>query len=156
MSLNDELTELYNRQGFVCAAEHLLGSARSENRWGCLLSLHVNHLDVIAQALGTEVAERFLILTSTCLREVFERSAVIGRISPQRFAVLYLVGYPSACSALLDQLIETIDRRNAQRREVDLSLLGGFFRFETQRPISIQHLLALAESRLHAAALGNN
>jgi diguanylate cyclase (GGDEF)-like protein len=156
MSLNDELTELYNRQGFICAADHLLGCARSDERFACLLSLHINHWDVIAHALGVEVAEGFLLRTGACLREVFERSAVIGRISPQRFAVLFLVPAPSECSALFDQLIEMIDRRNARRSEINLSVLGGFFRFETRSPISIQHLLTVAESRLETALQSNS
>ena len=154
MSLNDELTRLYNREGFICAAECLRGGARSRERWACLLTLQVNHLDVIDQALGSETADRFLILTGACLREVFQRSAVIGRISSTRFAVLFLLSGPAACTVSLNRLIETIDRHNTRRREIDLSLHGGFSRFETRCSISVSHLLNDAEGRLQAA-MGN-
>jgi len=151
MSLNDELTQLFNREGFICAAEHLLECACRSDRWACLLSLQVNHLDVIDQALGSETADRFLILTGVCLREAFPRSAVIGRISAQRFAVLFLVNRPAACTVSLDRLIETIDRHNTRRGEIDLSLLGGFSQFETRSSVSIQRLLNDADGRLEAA-----
>jgi GGDEF domain-containing protein len=67
-------------------------SSRSHERRACLLTLQVNHLDVIDQALGGEAADRLLILTGVCLREVFQRGAIIGRISATRFAVLFLLG----------------------------------------------------------------
>jgi GGDEF domain-containing protein len=154
MSLNDELTRLYNREGFICAAECLRGGARSHERWACLLTLQVNHLDVIDQALGSETAGRFLLLTGACLRGVFPRSAVIGRISSTRFAVLFLLSGPAACTVPLNRLIETIDRHNNRRREIDLSVRGGFSQFETRRSISLGHLLNDAEGRLQAA-MGN-
>jgi two-component system, cell cycle response regulator len=154
MSLNDESTGLYNREGFICAAECLCAGARSHERWACLLTLQVNHLDVIDQALGGETAGRFLLVTGACLREVFNRSAVIGRISSTRFAVLFLLSGSAACTVSLNRLIETIDRHNTRHREIDLSLRGGFSRFETRCSISVGHLLSDAEGRLQAA-MGN-
>ena len=151
MSLNDDLTRLYNREGFICAAECLREDARSHQRWACLLTLQVNHLEVIGQALGSETVDRFLMLTGACLREVFQRSAVIGRISSARFAVLFLRRGPAACTSSLDRLIETIDRHNTQCGEIDLSVRGGFSRFETRCSISVGHLLNDAEGRLQAA-----
>jgi diguanylate cyclase (GGDEF)-like protein len=151
MALNDELTRLYNREGFICAAECLRAGARSHERWTCLLTLQVDHLDVIEGALGSETADRFLILAGVCLREAFQRSAVIGRISSARFAVLFLLGGPAARSVSLNRLIETIDRHNTRRREIDLSLRGGFSQFETRSSFSVDHLLNDAEGRLQAA-----
>ena len=147
MSLNDQLTRLYNREGFICAAECLLRGAGSKERWACLLTLQVDHLDVIDQALGRETADRLLILAGVCLREVFQRAAVIGRISLTRFAVLFLLSGPATCSTSINRLNETIDRHNA-RREIDLSLRGGFSRFEARHLVSIGHLLNEAEGRL--------
>jgi diguanylate cyclase (GGDEF)-like protein len=148
MSLNDGLTRLYNREGFICAAECLLRGVRENERWACLLTLEVKHLDVIDEALGSEEADRFLMLTGVCLREVFRRSAVIGRVSATRFAVLFVLSGAAACDAALKRLIETIDRHNAWRREIDLSVRGGFSRFETHCPISVGQLLIEAEQRL--------
>jgi len=151
MSLNDGLTGLYNREGFICAAECLRGGGRGQERWACLLTLQVDHLEVIDQALGGETADGFLILTGACLREAFQRSAVIGRISPTRFAVLFLLSRPAARTASLDRLTETINRHNTRRREIDLSVRGGFSQFETRCSTSVGHLLIDAERRLQAA-----
>jgi len=147
MSLNDQLTRLYNREGLICAAEGLLRGAGGHERWACLLTLQVDHLDVIDQVLGRDTADRFLLLAGVCLREVFQRSAVIGRVALTRFAVLFLLGGPSAYTVSLNRLNETIDRHNAHR-EIDLSLRGGFSRFETRNPVSVGHLLNEAEGRL--------
>jgi diguanylate cyclase (GGDEF)-like protein len=150
MSLNDQLTRLYNREGFICAAEGLLRGAGSNERWACLLTLQVDHLDVVDQALGREAADRLLLLAGGCLREIFQRSAVIGRVALTRFAVLFLLSGPASCSVSLNRLNETIDRHNA-RREIDLSLRGGFSRFETRNPASVGQLLNEAEGRLQTS-----
>jgi len=150
MSLNDQLTRLYNREGFICAAECLLSGARRHERWACLLTLQVDHVEVIDQALGKETADGFLVLAGVCLREVFQRSAVIGRISLTRFAVLFLLSGPATYTVSLNRLNETLDRHNAHR-EIDLSLHGGFSRFETRRPVSIGYLLNDAEGRLRTS-----
>jgi diguanylate cyclase (GGDEF)-like protein len=147
MSINDQLTRLYNREGFICAAEGVLSAAGSNERWACLLTLQVDHLDVIDQALGRDTADRLLILAGVCLREVFHRSAVIGRVALTRFAVLFLLSGSATCTVSINRLNETIDRHNA-RREIGLSLRGGFSRFETRNSVSVGHLLHEAEGRL--------
>jgi diguanylate cyclase (GGDEF)-like protein len=151
MSLNDGLTHLYNREGFICAGEYLLESATRSDGWVCLLTLQVNHWEVIGHALGRKSADQLLRLAGECLREAFQQSSVIGRISANRFAVFTVLPFPSDGTRSLDRLNEIINRHNVRVGEIDLSMSGGFYQFQARPPIVLEYLLDHADTRLQAA-----
>jgi diguanylate cyclase (GGDEF)-like protein len=150
MSLNDGLTQLHNREGFICAGAQLLEDTGPGERWAFLLSLQVNFWKVVNQALGSEAGDRLLICAAASLREVFRRSAIIGRLSTDRFAVLARVASPFACTALLRRLTDVTDEHSPTIHGLPLSLSGGFMQFDPRRPVSIPHLLEHADVRMNA------
>jgi len=150
MSLNDGLTQLHNREGFICAGAQLLEGNGPRERWAFLLSLQVNHWKVVNQALGSEVGDELLIVAAASLREVFRRSAIIGRLSTNRFAVLARVASPFACTALLRRLTDVTDKHSPAIQGLPLSLSGGFTQFDPRCPVSIPHLLDHADVRMNA------
>jgi diguanylate cyclase (GGDEF)-like protein len=150
MSLNDRLTQLHNREGFICAGAQLLEATGPGERWAFLLSLQVNFWKVVNQALGSEVGDRLLICAAASLREVFRRSAIIGRLSTDRFAVLARVASPFACTALLRRLTDVTDQHSPAIHGLPLSLSGGFMQFDPRGPVSIPHLLDQADMRMNA------
>src|ERR1700730_5737581 len=101
MSLIDELTQLYNREGFICAGEELLDISGMRERWAFLLSLKVEHLKFINHSLGRTVGDSLLIRTTNLLRQTFRKAAVIGRLGADEFAVLGRAASPSAFGSLL-------------------------------------------------------
>jgi two-component system, cell cycle response regulator len=154
MSLNDGLTQLHNREGFICAGAQLLEGTGPGERWAFLLSLQVNFWKVVNQALGSEVGDRLLLCAAASLREVFRRSAIIGRLSTDRFAVLARVASPFACTTLLRRLTDVADEHSPTIHGLPLSLSGGFTQFDPRCPVSIAHLLDHADVRMNA--MGDN
>jgi GGDEF domain-containing protein len=148
----DELTGLHSRESTVYAGDWLLANAVEGERWACLLSLQVKHLDVIEQALGTEEADDLLRLASVCLKTSFRRSAVIGRTARARFAVLFIGKNAAACRKLRDELAKNVERHNQQRRQIHLSFVGGFCQFEAGSCSSVGLLLDQGERRLGSLA----
>jgi diguanylate cyclase (GGDEF)-like protein len=153
ISLTDRITRLYNRQGFIFAGSHLLQGTSPSERWAFLLSLEVNHWKVVNQVLGGEAADNFLMQTAASLRKVFRRSAVIGRVGVDRFAVLARVENPAACTALFGRLTDPAEGMSPVIDGLELSLRGGFTQFDAQSPVSIPHLLQNADARMNAIAL---
>jgi diguanylate cyclase (GGDEF)-like protein len=150
MSLNDGLTQLHNREGFICAGAQLLEGTGPGQRWAFLLSLQVNHWKVVNHALGSEVGDRLLTCAAASLREVFRRSAIIGRLSTDRFAVLARVASPFACTALLRRLTDVTDKHSPTIHGLPLSLSGGVTQFDPRCPVSIPQLLDHADLRMSA------
>lgn len=155
MSLNDRLTQLHNREGFIYAGAHLLEGIGPGERWAFLLSLQVNFWKVVNQALGSEVGDRLLICAAASLRDVFRRSAIIGRLSADRFAVLARVASPFSCTALVRRLTDVADQRSPTIHGLPLSLSGGITQFDPRCRVSIPHLLYHANVRMNALGAGN-
>jgi len=147
MSLIDELTQLYNREGFICAGEELLDMSGTRERWAFLLSLKVEHLKFINYSLGRTVGDSLLIRTTNLLRQTFRKAAVIGRLGADEFAVLGRAASPSACAAVLAQLDEAIDADNSSAG-LNLSVSGGFSQFDPRYPVSITERLTQADTAM--------
>jgi diguanylate cyclase (GGDEF)-like protein len=152
MSFIDELTRLNNREGFLCAGAELLDLPDAGERWAFLLSLKVEHLKFINHALGKDAGDNLLIRTGLLLRQVFRKSAVIGRIGGDEFAVLGRLTGPSACTAIIARLNEAIDAGNSSDRALNLSLRGGFSQFDTRHPKSLSERMKQADMAMNGEA----
>jgi diguanylate cyclase (GGDEF)-like protein len=147
MSFIDELTQLYNRGGFICAGEELLDISGARERWAFLLFLKVEHLKFVNHSLGWAVGDSLLIRTTILLRQTFRKAAVIGRLGADEFAVLGRVASPSACAAVLAYLDEAIDADNSSAG-LNLSVSGGFSQFDLRYPVSITERLMQADTAM--------
>jgi diguanylate cyclase (GGDEF)-like protein len=147
MSLIDELTQLYNREGFICAGEELLDISGARERCAFLLFLKVGHLKFINHSLGRAVGDSLLIRTAILLRQAFHKAAVIGRLGADEFAVLGRAASPSACAAVLAYLDEAIDADNSSAG-LTLSVSGGFSQFDARYPVSITERLMQADTAM--------
>lgn len=144
IALIDELTQLYNRNGFICAGSELLAVHGRRGPWAFLLSLQVDHLKFTRHCLGHEAGDSLLTRTAMLLQQVFRQAAVIGRLGDDEFAVLARVASASGCSALLASLNEAIDAANSSARGLCLCLAGGFSQFDARHPLSINERLSRA------------
>ena len=86
--LRDDLTCLYNRQGFFAAATQLLKFARRNDQQIMLFSCGVNNLKQINELFGREEGEFALVRTADALEEVFRESDLLARLGDDQFVVL--------------------------------------------------------------------
>lgn len=136
MSFTDELTHLYNAQGFVRASEHMLAVLNERMSCAMLLAIEVGNLKVVERVLGREPVDLMLTRTADILRGVF-RGAVIGRLGVDRFAVLTPAN-PSKCTELIAALNEDIDAANSADPNIYLSVGGKYRLFDPRRSYSIE------------------
>src|ERR1700727_514559 len=121
MSFRDPVTQLYNAQGFLRAAEQLRVSVQ-ESPSGMWLLVELAHLKFIKHAVGSEAGDLLLTRTADILRDVFRGHSVIGRLATNQFAVL-IPANPSDCKALIKELDHRIDVANSEGA-MSLSLGG--------------------------------
>lgn len=79
----DVLTGLYNRRGFLLAADKLISSAKDKSFAVCYADL--DNLKVINDVHGHVEGDFALKLSAECLRSVFGEDAVIGRTGGDEF-----------------------------------------------------------------------
>jgi GGDEF domain-containing protein len=134
MPLTDNLTELYDRKGFVRASNDLLAITEGRASWAMLLSIEVAHIKFIEHALGLGGADGLLMRAAAILREIFQENAVIGQWEADQFVVLN-VAAPARCYALVRSLNDRIDAANESEREMNLSLSGRINVFNLPLPV---------------------
>lgn len=88
LSLQDELTGLYNRRGFEQLGDAAIDVANGSGSSVCVLFVDVDGLKAINDDFGHAAGDRALVDVATRLRAVMRSTDVIGRIGGDEFAVV--------------------------------------------------------------------
>jgi len=100
----DPLTGLYNRYGFLKAAQGLLQQPGEFD----LVVGDLNRFRRLNEALGHERADLVLGLLAERLKEVFAEKAILARLGEDEFAVLTLRGFPRVSERMRTALERSI------------------------------------------------
>ncbi len=155
LALVDDLTNLYNRRGFLALAEQQLKAAHRAKRRMILLFADFDGLKQINDAFGHSGGDRALIETANVLRETFRESDIIARIGGDEFVVLAVetdsVG-PEVLVARLQGCLKTGNARVGHLYELSLSV--GIAHYDPENPCSIDELLARADRAMYEKKRG--
>ncbi len=153
MSLRDQLTELYNRRGFITLAEQQLKWADRAKRPMQLTFIDTDRLKWINDTLGHEAGDRVLIDTADLLRQTFRKSDIVARLGGDEFAVLSIDTTNMDQGDFSRRLQQNIDTYNAKEsRPYKLSLSWGtvIYRPESSTPMSLDQLISAADALMYA------
>ena len=157
LALVDDLTNLYNRRGFLTLGQQQLKAANRAKRRMMLLFADFDGLKQINDSFGHPEGDRALIETANVLRETFRESDIIARIGGDEFLVLAIEtdGFPA--KVLTARLQENLEARNAKGDlRYKLSLSIGIARYEPERPCSIDELVARADRAMYEKKQGDH
>jgi diguanylate cyclase (GGDEF)-like protein len=87
ISLRDQLTQLYNRRGFLILAEQNLRLSRRNGIGFFLLFLDVDNLKTLNDTLGHDAGSQHLQHMSRILQNAFRDTDVVGRLGGDEFVV---------------------------------------------------------------------
>jgi diguanylate cyclase (GGDEF)-like protein len=126
LSIRDDLTGLYNRRGFLDAAQRQLKTAERLNEAVLLLFADVDRMKECNDAFGHAEGDRLLERAARTLRRTFRESDILGRLGGDEFAILSLASGVEDSRAIIDRLQRNIDLENADGyHPVPLSLSVG-------------------------------
>jgi diguanylate cyclase (GGDEF)-like protein/PAS domain S-box-containing protein len=114
LSLNDELTCLSNRRGFMTLAEHTLKTANRLKKTVALIYLDVDNLKKINDTGGHKMGDRALAEIAFILKKSFRETDVIGRLGGDEFSVMAMETTRMNVDVLTGRLQEKLDRFNAR------------------------------------------
>lgn len=138
-ALNDDLSGLHNRRGFVQTATRVLDLAAREGEAAHLVYFAVDQLDRVSEALGSAAAEMLVRQMGNLLRDLFPGYGVrevLGRIAGDEFAALTTRDAFMTRGAALEALARI---KNAAGPALTVSL--GVAHFDPEAPVSIGELL---------------
>lgn len=148
VALNDEVTGLYNRRGFVQTATRLLDLAVRDGQPAYLVYFDVWQLRLINDTVGHSAGDVLIRQMGNFMRDLFPSYGVyevLGRLTAHEFAALTTSPtYASRSAVLL--------RARRPQRSCDvpsLPLRVGVALFNPSRPVAIDELLDAARQALN-------
>ncbi|GAC1478181.1 MAG: sensor domain-containing diguanylate cyclase [Acidimicrobiales bacterium] len=150
MALDDELTGLSNRRGFLLIAEKVLDVCVRQGVAAAVVYADLDGLKAVNDRYGHEEGDRAIREAAALLTRTFRSSDVIGRLGGDEFAVL-LTGKATAPDAV-ERFRLALARRNALSSHVyPLDVSIGVAEFDPAEPIPLVDLLDRADQAMYAA-----
>jgi diguanylate cyclase (GGDEF)-like protein/PAS domain S-box-containing protein len=151
LTIIDELTELYNRRGFLALAERHLKLAARKKRGVFLLFADLDGLKRINDTFGHLEGDRALIYSAGILRRSFRSADIIARLGGDEFTVFPLEAASESGDLLISRLEEHLQAHNEihHDRGYQLALSVGIARFEPDSSWTIDQLLEHADRALY-------
>jgi len=125
LSLNDELTGLYNRRGFSTVAEQQLKLNQRRKERSALLFCDLDGLKHINDTLGHKQGDRAIAEAADALKRTFRDSDVIARLGGDEFVVLLADAAEPEIEQAIARLEHHVAQLNASERAYRLSLSVG-------------------------------
>jgi len=91
LKMIDELTGLYNRQGFKTLAEHKLSVAKRYGHTYALIYFDLDNLHSINEQLGEKIGDQALRVMANALNSELRDSDIAARIGSDEFAALVFI-----------------------------------------------------------------
>jgi two-component system cell cycle response regulator len=150
-SLQDDLTGLYNRRGFLTLAEQHWKLAYRTNRPFLLIFGDMDGLKKINDTLGHRLGDAALRQTAKILQQTFREADIVARLGGDEFIVLVTEAPLDRGQGLLARLQRNI--KNYNRREAGtftLSLSVGAAYFDPAEPLGLDELISSADTAMYA------
>lgn len=154
ISKRDELTGIYNRRGFLKEAELLLKAKNHKGKPAMAVYADLDLLKVINDRYGHDEGDFAIRSMAQVLSRVFIKDGVVGRFGGDEFvAIVILKGnhtweyYKSKVDAMLEELNAASDK------PYNISMCMGIAEFTCMEKVSVQEVLAAADSALYKEKL---
>jgi len=155
LSLNDELTGVYNRRGFCLIAERMLNLAARELRTLFLMYLDLDEMKQINDTYGHQEGDAALSALAGILRATFRHSDIIGRLGGDEFAVLGFSDGDPIIPPMEERFQQHIDDYNTARSgAVRLSASIGIEYYSPDQPPELESLIERADALMYAQKHG--
>ncbi len=155
LSLEDELTGLYNRRGFITLARQQIKTALRMRRRMLLFFVDVDDLKMINDSLGHREGDRAVFGAAQVLRDTFRESDVVGRVGGDEFAALAMEADEEQAQPILERLRHSLESYNQGRPgSYRLSLSVGTATYDPAGPRPLEDLLAEADRKMYQQKRG--
>lgn len=152
LSIQDALTGLYNRRGFLSMAEQHLKTAARENRAMALFYADLDGMKQINDRFGHHEGDWALIKAAEILRATFRDTDIIARLGGDEFTVLAWMREDSDIERITQRLREHAEEVNDHaHRAFSLRISVGATFVQPGEIFSVAELLARADRALYEA-----
>lgn len=150
LSLEDPLTGLRNRRGFLTFCEKELEIARRWGKTALLLFIDVDHLKEINDTYGHAEGDEALKAIGSAIRRSFREADVTARLGGDEFAVFCIEGSAHAADSIISHFQDRVGWENrSQGRKYALSASIGAAEYSPGTNESLRELMARADADMY-------
>jgi diguanylate cyclase (GGDEF)-like protein len=150
-SLTDELTQLYNRRGFLSLADQQLRIARRQDRDAVSMYVDMDGFKDVNDHHGHAEGDRALAAVGRLLRRAVRDCDVVARLGGDEFTIMALDADRASARLIQRRIEDRIALLNASGElAAPLSLTIGHTRVRPTDQASLTELLARADALLYA------
>jgi two-component system, cell cycle response regulator len=150
LAIQDELTGLVNRRGFMLMAEHLCSLADRKGTSISLVFIDVDRFKRVNDDFGHEEGDRALRELATLLLRTFRRSDVVARLGGDEFIVLLGDINSDGLRTVLERMRKNIAVFNQEARfSWRLAISLGVVTRDAAHPESLEALIASADQAMY-------
>ena len=154
--LDDELTGLPNRRGFITLSEQALKVATRNDRDVLMIFIDVDHLKHINDTWGHLAGDRALIDTARVLRESCREADLVARLGGDEFVALMTVDSDQTAEIVAQRIQARVEAHNREtQRGYTLSLSVGATRSKAEGTM-LADLLSQADTALYEQKRGRS
>lgn len=148
-SKTDELTNLFNRRGFITCSQRLLDLSLVTETKGCVFFFDLDGLKIINDTWGHKTGDFALQTTAAVLKKAFHKSDLVGRLSGDEFAV-FSPGFSKVNEEILRKRIKELNEEFSIKNKLPftLSISMGVVEYDSSTP-DLQQLLLAADKLLY-------
>ncbi len=149
LSMLDELTRLYNANGFEALVQQHMQLARRTERKFVLIVADIVHMNTINKQFGRDVGDKVLVYVAELLRRTFRSSDILARINGDEFAILAIDVDEQNREGLLARLQANLLGQNLQKQQaVHFDLHIGIALFKGNERHKVEDLLMQARQNI--------
>ena len=159
LAVDDELTGLANRRGFLMMANQALAFCQRQQVEALVVFADVDGLKPVNDRYGHDAGDRLLRYAASSMAEAFRASDVVGRFGGDEF-VAVLTGYRGDVTWATKRLASVVQSCNDQMAAGEgtagaaepfaLSMSVGSARFRPDDPEPLETLLERADAAMYA------
>ena len=150
-TVTDELTQLYNRRGFLTLSEQQLRVARRQQKDAVLLYVDMDHFKQLNDEYGHAEGDRALVAMGRLLRSAVRDCDIVARMGGDEFTMLAIDADGAAARIIQRRIEERVALLNASAElPCSVSLTIGYTRVRPTDHASLVELLARADVLLYA------
>lgn len=148
LSRMDQMTGIYNRRGFLDAAEEFVRSEAAQDAHHLVMYVDMDNLKLVNDRYGHDDGDFALIRIATTLKEALgDAAGVIGRIGGDEFACIVRGSEdPDNIKKMLRESFDTFNSSSDKPYNVSASV--GIYRIEDPA-MTLEEALALADEDLY-------
>lgn len=149
-AMQDELTGLLNRRGFMLFADQQRSVARRLDRKLLLLFMDMDNLKTINDSLGHELGDAAIQEMAQVMNETFRKADILARVGGDEFVVLAFESTADYADALQARLLQTVLAHNAKKdRKYQVSMSVGAVIWDPTSADTIEDVLATADRLMY-------